>query len=326
MEPNKILLFFAMTIIAKTSANEESQSPLYDAKSSITSRTSHYRRVCEKYRDPRRPQYKSLFQPTPLNPQRLAHDIANKFYVCAPPKVGSDAWSRLTRKLSGQSWKGMLKKDVVKVVQKAADEDWFKQGTRVIVTRHPLERLLSSYLFIFVDSSTHRDLTKKVTHSWLHQRKSLGRDPLNENHVVLDAGREPTLSFRQFVNFLTECPKELSDCSVMTSEGVAGHWAPYWKWCQPCRVGYEYDYVMELSHAQEDKEFIFSQNEALNASVPFDLSNPTRAGSASNLETKRKFYGQLTKVEITRLYEKFRLDHELFGYTPDEFIAMAKDS
>jgi hypothetical protein len=31
------------------------------------------------------------------------------------------------------------------------------------------------------------------------------------------------------------------------------------------------------------------------------------------------------KSEIYDLYLKYKLDHELFGFTPDEFIAMGRD-
>ena len=36
------------------------------------------------------------------------------------------------------------------------------------------------------------------------------------------------------------------------------------------------------------------------------------------------YYSQLTKTDIRKIYEKYRLDHELFGFTPDYFIKFGK--
>ena len=36
------------------------------------------------------------------------------------------------------------------------------------------------------------------------------------------------------------------------------------------------------------------------------------------------YYSQLTKSDIRNLYEKYRLDFNLFGFTPDYFIKFGK--
>jgi hypothetical protein len=40
-----------------------------------------------------------------------------------------------------------------------------------------------------------------------------------------------------------------------------------------------------------------------------------------HMRTVERFYSTLTKSEIRALYEKYRLDFELFGYKPDLFIS-----
>ncbi len=42
-------------------------------------------------------------------------------------------------------------------------------------------------------------------------------------------------------------------------------------------------------------------------------------------EVEEHYFSQLTKSEIRELYEKYRMDHELFGFTPDYYIAMGVD-
>lgn len=65
-----------------------------------------------------------------------------------------------------------------------------------------------SYLFTFLDSTTHRDMTLKLREFWLSKRA----DPLTptpgEEDTHEASGRHVTLSFRQFVNMITRCPAE----------------------------------------------------------------------------------------------------------------------
>ena len=42
-------------------------------------------------------------------------------------------------------------------------------------------------------------------------------------------------------------------------------------------------------------------------------------------EVEEHYYGQLTKSEIKELYEKFQQDHELFGFSPEYYIALGQD-
>ena len=42
-------------------------------------------------------------------------------------------------------------------------------------------------------------------------------------------------------------------------------------------------------------------------------------------EVIEHFYSQLTKDEIMGIYEKYRVDFELFGYTPDYFLQFGQE-
>ena len=85
---------------------------------------------------------------------------------------------------------------------------------RSIITRHPLARLLSAYLLIFRESDAHVKLgiSANIKKLWLNQRQ----DPLTPepNEIDVDIKSRPTLTFRQFVHFILDCPKEIPNCSV----------------------------------------------------------------------------------------------------------------
>ena len=45
----------------------------------------------------------------------------------------------------------------------------------------------------------------------------------------------------------------------------------------------------------------------------------------SSEEVIKHFYSQLTKEEIRGIHEKYRVDFELFGYSPDYFLQFGQE-
>ena len=85
---------------------------------------------------------------------------------------------------------------------------------RSILIRHPLERLLSVYLTIFrmTDAHVNTGISSYIRKFWLNNRKD--RLEANPNEIKLDSKSRLTLTFRQFVHFLTDCPTESENCEV----------------------------------------------------------------------------------------------------------------
>ena len=52
-----------------------------------------------------------------------------------------------------------------------------------------------------------------------------------------------------------------------------------------------------------------------------ETNHPVESRDPNVLEM---YYSQLTKKEIRMLYEKYRLDFDLFGFTPDYFIEFGR--
>ena len=52
-----------------------------------------------------------------------------------------------------------------------------------------------------------------------------------------------------------------------------------------------------------------------------DTIHPIKSRDPATLEM---YYSQLTKNDIRKIYEKYRLDHDLFGFTPDYVINFGK--
>merc|ERR1712080_427431 len=112
--------------------------------------------------------------------------------------------------------------------------------------------------------------------------------------------------------------------------GLSKNWNSYWRTCGVCRLNFKPDYILHMEHIQEDVKVL--------ADVLMEqhsLPEEQRADVKSFVETVHSvesrdpamlelYYSQLTKSDIRKLYEKYRLDFDLFGFTPDYFIKFGK--
>merc|ERR1712226_518894 len=157
---------------------------------------------------------------------------------------------------------------------------------KMLVVRHPLERLISVYRHKY-------EAIYDVT-----EDKEVGGE----------------VSFQEFVDILLEGPTEYNnfleehgmederssievDTGMIYGLGVSKAWAPIWKMCGVCNL---------------DTQPLF----IVKADWPKKSHLP---------EVAQHYYSQITKEEIRDLAEKYRLDHELFGYKPDYYIQFGKD-
>ena len=53
-----------------------------------------------------------------------------------------------------------------------------------------------------------------------------------------------------------------------------------------------------------------------------DAANETVSGER---EVEEHYWSQLSGDEVRRLHEKYRIDHELFGFEPDYYVAMGRE-
>ena len=56
------------------------------------------------------------------------------------------------------------------------------------------------------------------------------------------------------------------------------------------------------------------------------LDGVAAAGAVSGgREVEEHYWAQLTREEVRRLHDKYRIDHELFGFEPDYYVAMGRE-
>ena len=74
-----------------------------------------------------------------------------------------------------------------------------------------------------------------------------------------------------------------------------------------------------LETLQEDLNFI---GQMAGVKLETISTNPSRGGSTSDLA--RKYFGQLDRRIVKKLYKLYKVDFEMFGYSPDLYLDLAK--
>ncbi|KAG7203788.1 hypothetical protein KM043_013809 [Ampulex compressa] len=196
------------------------------------------------------------------------------------------------------------------------DADQALRATKkLLVVRHPFERLLSAYRDKLENSVAGRE------HGTLHFYRKYGakivRKYREENFTrpgpdreirrergPPPAGIEPT--FREFVHYL-----------IHTDLGSYGddHWMPYYLYCTPCVLSY--DIIAKVETLERDQMYAIEEL-GLQGRIKPRWRHANGRSDASKI-----YFGQLTVDLVRRLYKKFQLDFELFDYSPDIYYRYA---
>ncbi|XP_066600335.1 carbohydrate sulfotransferase 11-like isoform X2 [Prorops nasuta] len=159
-----------------------------------------------------------------------------------------------------------------------ADEVLGKSG-KLLVVRHPFERLLSAY------------------------RDKLENSTVRQEHEEKSSRVEPT--WREFVNYLIDSDLVKAD----------DHWIPYYYYCTPCSV--KYDIVAKVETLKRDQIFAIEK-----LKLRGKLQPKWRHGNSLSGASKI-YFRQLSKKMVHDLFDKFKLDFELFDYSPDLYYQYA---
>ncbi|XP_015601183.1 carbohydrate sulfotransferase 11 isoform X2 [Cephus cinctus] len=194
-------------------------------------------------------------------------------------------------------------------------EQALKTTSKLLVVRHPFERLLSAYRDKLENSVAGRE------HGTLHFYQKYGekivkkyRDKnfptprtdqfIQRRGVPGPAGIEPT--WREFVEYLIN-----TDLANYGDD----HWMPYYLFCTPCLV--KYDIVAKVETLWRDQIFAIHKL-GLQKKI-----KPRWRHSGGHSNASKIYFNQLSRDTVRRLYEKFKLDFELFDYSHDEYYKYA---
>nr|XP_060619577.1 carbohydrate sulfotransferase 8-like [Anolis sagrei ordinatus] len=237
---------------------------------------------------------------------QLEHDVAwqlfvddnHKFIYCEVPKVSCSNWKKIillfTLNLSRDTSEvnhGTI--HVTKLLRRLTtyppeqQMELLTTYTKVMFTRHPLERLVSAYRDKFLHSEPYYSITVA------NKIKAFSRKDTNSTKKV---------TFPEFVNYLlTRNPSEMDV-----------HWKPMFLLCDPCNI--HYDILGKLETLVEDADHVLRR-----IGAPESLHFPNGKIYTSEKRTSKaitsNYLKQLSFDQVQKVKEVYQKDFSLFNYS-----------
>lgn len=245
----------------------------------------------------------------------LIWDIQDGLIYCRIAKVASSTWTtnmlRLDRSFNsdlpeskrwlkeyGARENEAFRKYPVPATE-AERQKALSKATKFLVVRHPLDRLVSSYLDKVADTTKEPNLLKH-------------RDV--KTAILTQAGRkaEPGMvpTFPEFVDYVVRETQGLQSPRdwkrVMT-------WKSYSSKCLPCDV--KYDVIIKLETHTEDEKWLINTRNLTQLSKVRDWRH-----LSSSKSLRDSLLSQLSKDQLSAIYTNYKVDFEMFNYTMNKYL------
>ncbi|XP_022814743.1 carbohydrate sulfotransferase 11 isoform X1 [Spodoptera litura] len=168
-----------------------------------------------------------------------------------------------------------------------------------LIVRHPLERLASAY-------------NDKIVHAWpksFHDK--LGHRIVKKYRKPADKTRtEKYPVFEEFVSYVLDEAKAKRSLDM--------HWTPYTTFCTPCK--FNFDVILKFETLDEDQKFLI-QLAHLQDIVKPEWKNSGK-GNTATVHIISNLYARLNRRQLDGLYDLYKDDFRLFGYSIDSYYDM----
>lgn len=274
----------------------------YDPKKAMAKRRKHLVKVCQKYADIMTPE--SIMRTKEPPQDNYFFYPKTKMAFCGMPGVAQNRMKRLSQIEMNDE----LNKEMVKF--QIGFPKSLKTTKKVILVRHPLERLVSAYRNEFeahLDAKTGQQMPAElsfsyfleiVTDGYLELAKYFDDNNLDGESVALNTG-------------------------MVDGKGKSKAWQTYWNLCAVCNPIARPDYIMHMDTLNEDMKVIVDAMDNREKTERF--TNSKIVPQASNPEVLKHYYSQVPKSQIEQLAIKYKHDMELFGFDAQYFINMGAD-
>ena len=187
-------------------------------------------------------------------------------------------------------------------------KDWgpaeYATYTRFMVTRHPLDRLMSAYKNMVRPAPRQVGPTFRYN-QWINTQ--LYGDPNTADDEIA--------SFEDFLSLVSSQDPLIQQSFFYNDQ----HWLPMSQVCQPCSV--RYDYIVRLETAEEESGPIlrlFHINDTLPHKNNGQRTEDTSGDSLGIGQSILREYVNVSPEIMRNVYERYKLDFELYGYSYDD--------
>ncbi|XP_078369069.1 carbohydrate sulfotransferase 11-like [Oculina patagonica] len=232
-----------------------------------------------------------------------------KLVYCSVPKVACTVWKRVLADLEGINVTKSIHDEIkgkLRLLSNYTTEDRkniLKTYKKFMFVRDPFERLLSAYRNCFWGKF------KRNHDGWKFYRRGI-RDVLaKRSGLAIDVHADNT-TFEQFATYLVLRWREGGLFQV--------HWREQHKLCHPCHI--QFDYVGHYETLVNDALFILKRTKLENK-VFFPEWRPSNTSALM-----KNYYSTLSLLRIRQVWNIYKEDFELFGYTYPGSVQIVVDN
>ncbi|KAL6424416.1 hypothetical protein ACFW04_009886 [Cataglyphis niger] len=259
---------------------------------------------------------------TPLVKRHFLYNAKHRSLYCWIRKVASTSFTKLFSDMSNRQVSHNFYKEVDFLsLKNLRDLQYLATNNTVfklLIVRHPFQRLVSSYRDRIEDNSRY------TAQSWLYARQILylSRPELFRPNVtggnilqrIFLANKRLKIvpSFREFLEWLLKQPPDYDD----------DHWAQYYTHCAVCDTSY--NFILKLDeYTFGEVNYVLSKLKLDKSKIYLPRLQRSYAG-ITNFDVTCKYFHNLTIDIILRLYERYKVDFEMYNYKIDKYLPCAK--
>ena len=201
---------------------------------------------------------------------------------------------------------------------------------RIVFVQRTIRTLLFSFVrFVLERESTVRSQAREIILEIFH---TFPNDKEESGYSLADVWHK-TPTFEQFVRYIVDPAVSGPDYGTSVCR-MGAHWLPYYMQCNPCAGGSEGravpDSVLLLEDLAEDATCYL--NNVPDPGIQEEdwrhlhHVNAASEGSSSINRIRKRYFHQLTKELMTKVYQRYKPDYLLYGYQHDTFFKDAKDA
>ncbi|OAD60634.1 Carbohydrate sulfotransferase 11 [Eufriesea mexicana] len=257
---------------------------------------------------------------TPLIKRHFLYNSQHKSMYCWIRKVASTSFTKLFADMKNRTPTRNYYREVDILTPKTLKEvQHVSHNTKIfklLVVRHPFHRLVSSYRDRIADNS------KYTAQAWIYTEKifRFTRPELFHSNTTTGNFHEKVFTpdkrlkiiptFKEFLEWLLQNPEE---------DDV--HWSQYYTHCAVCNI--RYNYVLKLDdYTYGQINYVFSKFGLDKNKVYFPKLEETRGGY-TNIDITCKYFANLTQELALKLYNKYKIDFEMYNYDVNRYINCA---
>jgi len=227
---------------------------------------------------------------------------------CWIHKVASSTWSQLFFNLHGKQVPATRLHEAAQYFHPISSQVSSAVSNSLVFTfvRHPFERLVSAYRDKFELANKYSYVYSLYVGKILGLNKKLKSNLMIENAKSLNVVRSRRPSFSEFVDYLLR--EEVHNYN--------DHWRPYWLHCHLCEM--EFDVIGKMETWNQDVQFITDVTGLSMTNVTLEWTNRRSNKSSSTLA--QDYFRKLDKQTTIKLYNIYKIDFEMFGYSLHPYL------